>query len=191
MLSVERQIGIHLGQVGISHVVRYLYALSKINPGDKVLDVFCGTGYGARMMGELAKVTAFDKCGEFVAHKNVEFITATYTIVNISGRFNLITCFEAIEHVPRSMARNLMKDMMEWLEPDGTILISSPNQIFYPFDKYKIEHHFFHYTPKEMEADLKLAGLDVIQWKCQKSKGISRLEDGTDGRYMIAEVKKV
>ena len=32
-----------------NHLIRYQYALSLIKPGDLVLDVACGSGYGSKM----------------------------------------------------------------------------------------------------------------------------------------------
>jgi len=190
VLNVERQVGLTIDKAGITHAIRYLFASSFIEKEDEVLDVFCGTGYGSRYMAQFAKVTAFDKYEPLWPHPNVTFITAHYPDITLDKTFDLITCFEAIEHVDPLTARTLLSSIWGWTKEDGTLLISSPNQEYYPYDD-AIEHHFFHYTPQGLERDLNAAGFSIVEWKNQPAKGSTRLNSGPGGKYMIAVCERV
>lgn len=176
----ERQAGIEP-----SHIARYILAKSFIENGSDVLDAFCGTGYGSRMLSTGNRVVCFDKFNHENTESNVEFIQATYPDITFGKQFDTIVCFEAIEHLPRELSKNLLQDFRKWLRPYGQLFISSPNQLNYPFDAKKIEHHYFHYKPEEMENDLNNAGFKVDRWWNQKQKFSFKLDDGYDGRYMI------
>jgi 2-polyprenyl-3-methyl-5-hydroxy-6-metoxy-1,4-benzoquinol methylase len=170
----------------ISHLMRYMLAKTYIRKGDKVLDVFCGTGYGSEVMVDIAEVTAFDKFRSKAINKRVNFINAEYPNISFDTQFDLITCFEAIEHIPRVLAKSLLKDIRKWLRNRGELFISSPNKNHFPYDAEKIKHHYFHYDPHEMETDLNSAGFEVKEWFSQREKFVSRIDAGYDGRYMIA-----
>lgn len=131
-------------QVIYEHYHRYAFA-SEFADGKRVLDLASGEGYGAAM---LARVAA-DVVGVDIDESSVEHARYTYSAVrNLRferasitdsdsfrefGTFDLITCFEALEHV--SEQEQLLQIVTEHLRPDGLFLVSTPD-----VDVYTHEH---------------------------------------------------
>ncbi len=110
------------GQTG--HVERYQWAAGFIHPGDVVIDVACGIGYGAEVLKDTECVywgvdrpgvpsATFAPFGYFI-----ETDVDTWTP---RMRFDVVVCFETLEHVryPARLARILSKARRE-------ILVSVP-----------------------------------------------------------------
>jgi len=117
------------------HVPRYALA-QPLAAGKTVLDFGCGTGYGAAMMAETAAhVTGLDIDASALA-----FARATHRADNLAFRchddlgaslpeasFDLVTCFEMIEHVDFATQQRVVASIARLLRPDGLFLISTPN----------------------------------------------------------------
>ena len=100
--------------------------------GVSVLDVGCGKGaFSRRLMSAGAKVSGIDITDEFVevAARNVpaaEFKAASATDIPFeSGSFDLVFCFEVLEHVPDT--EKAIAEMVRVLKPGGRILIIDKN----------------------------------------------------------------
>ena len=86
--------------------------------------------------------------------KNVKFekkdaLKLTYK----KGSFNKIFCFDVIEHVPKTDANNLMKNMAKMLKKDGWLCLTTPNRREITgriFGHKIIDKHYYEYTPKEL-----------------------------------------
>ncbi|MBS7696844.1 MULTISPECIES: class I SAM-dependent methyltransferase [unclassified Chelatococcus] len=132
------------------HVARYLLAASLCN-GKRVLDVACGEGYGASFLraNGAAMVVGVDIAQEAIEAANTRFACPGITFVagdalspatfDGHGPFDLITCFETIEHV--SDATRLLENLRALLAPDGAIIISCPNDAI---DASRGVHNPFH-----------------------------------------------
>jgi 2-polyprenyl-3-methyl-5-hydroxy-6-metoxy-1,4-benzoquinol methylase len=48
-------------------------------------------------------------------------------IPEFPGTFDLVTCFETFEHVPRTMAAQFMQNLFNWTAPGGLCFFSTPN----------------------------------------------------------------
>lgn len=117
------------------HLPRYRFA-SKLADGGRVLDFGCGTGYGAALLAEVAqKVTGID-IDEAALHWATEvhrnprlgFERRSDLAKGMQSRsFDLITCFEMIEHVAEDMQIELISNFANLLAPGGKLLISTPN----------------------------------------------------------------
>jgi len=138
------------------HLHRYAFA-SKFTFDKKVLDLACGEGYGVNILARNAKsVTGIDYDEKTINHakktykqKNIEFLKGSITDVPIkdSKLFDVIVCFEAIEHVDEQ--EKVLQEVKRLLKEDGIFLISTPNKIVY--DSEQIEPNPFH--KKELTMD--------------------------------------
>ena len=138
------------------HLHRYYYA-SQFVSGKTVLDLGSGEGYGSAILARTAsKVTGVDISSDAVEHArnrygypNLEFLTGSMTAVPvpISHQFDLVTCFEAIEHIEKQ--HELLGEIARMLKPDGILIVSTPNKSAYD-ESIQAENEFH---VKELEFD--------------------------------------
>jgi 2-polyprenyl-3-methyl-5-hydroxy-6-metoxy-1,4-benzoquinol methylase len=137
------------------HLARYEWA-SALAPARRVLDAGCGTGYGSRILSTAGArhVLGADIAAAVVeaarAHESdcLEFAQADIArLPYADGSFDLITCFEVIEHVPEPGA--VLAELARVLAPGGVLAISSPNADRYPQGN---PHHLREFTTGEFEA---------------------------------------
>src|SRR5262245_4798025 len=94
--------------IAYEHLHRYAYAAT-LAEGKRVLDLACGEGYGAKMLAAAAtSVVGIDIDENVVRHAtekygstNLTFIAGSITDIPIRDdhSFDVIVCFEAIEHI--------------------------------------------------------------------------------------------
>jgi len=138
------------------HLHRYLYA-SQFVSGKTVLDLASGEGYGSNLLAETAeKVVAIDIDSTTIDHArgrylrpNLKFMVGTITEVPVqeSACFDVVVCFEAIEHIEDH--DKFLSEVCRLLKPDGVLLVSTPNKKVY--DESIQEENKFHV--KELEFD--------------------------------------
>jgi SAM-dependent methyltransferase len=126
-----------LEQIYAEHMSRYAFA-SQLAGGGHVLDVGCGCGYGAHYLGTSGAdlVVGFDLSSEAIRYAkeryggpNVQFaVMDTYSLA-FDGAFDLVTCFEVIEHV--EFPERALREIHTVLTKDGVLLISTPNKLNY------------------------------------------------------------
>jgi 2-polyprenyl-3-methyl-5-hydroxy-6-metoxy-1,4-benzoquinol methylase len=125
-------------EIHYEHLHRYYFA-SQFVAGKKVLDLASGEGYGCAILSEkAAQVVGIDLDQKTIEHAtnryplpNVQFIEGTIIDVPIKGEklFDVITCFEAIEHIEEH--EKLLSEVKRLLKDDGIFIISSPNKLLY------------------------------------------------------------
>jgi 2-polyprenyl-3-methyl-5-hydroxy-6-metoxy-1,4-benzoquinol methylase len=113
------------------------YALARTLATDKqVLDFGCGSGYGAAMLAEVAaNVTGLDIDAQAHnwarnCHNNtrLRFHLCDDLGASLTPKsFDLVTCFEMIEHVDHAVQRSTIASIARLLRDDGILLISTPN----------------------------------------------------------------
>ena len=143
--------------VHAEHVARYLWA-AELSPGRTVLDAGCGTGYGAAILAKAkpARLVAIDiseaavsetasRVGPFAEVSQADVCELPFG----DATFDLIVCFEVIEHVQDSS--RAVKELARVLRPDGALLVSSPNPRVYPPGN---PHHVHEFVPEELRAVL-------------------------------------
>ena len=131
----ERMIPTKAGEVSFvfsRHQFAYRYAQQFV--GDKdVLDAGAGTGYGAKLLGEVAKsVLGIDYSSEAVAYStthysatNVRYTQADIEDISFASQFDVAVSFQAIEHLKDPS--DFLSRLRRAVRPGGLILITTPN----------------------------------------------------------------
>lgn len=138
-------------EIQYEHEHRYQLAAALVQ--DKaVLDIGCGEGYGSQFLASnAAHVTGIDVDVAAIEHARARYRShgarlkfehissdALYPFENQS--FDVITCFEVIEHLPSHEL--LLSEARRLLKPDGVFLVSTPDRKTYSDDRnYKNEFH--------------------------------------------------
>jgi len=121
------------------HMQRYALA-RRFARGLQVLDCACGEGYGtAYIAQEAVHVTGLDisieaitQCREtFIGVDNIDFQIADMAHIPFpEASFDLVVCFEAIEHVDTDKQDRALAEMRRVLKPEeGILLISTPDRL--------------------------------------------------------------
>jgi len=121
---------------GYEHIHRYLFTLPFIK-GKRVLDLASGEGYGANLLAkEALEVVGIDISDEAVAHanriyakENLSFKTGSIEAIPLDTLFDVVVCFEAIEHIQHQ--DQLCKEVKRLLKKEGIFLVSTPNKWVY------------------------------------------------------------
>ncbi len=125
-------------QLVYEHLHRYHFA-AQVVAGKRVLDLASGEGFGAAILAEhAAEIVGVD-----VDPRTIEHSRRTYGRRNLSfvegsmvdrptlpdGPFDVVTCFEAIEHVADH--DGLLDAVQSLLAEDGLLLLSTPDRDVY------------------------------------------------------------
>jgi ubiquinone/menaquinone biosynthesis C-methylase UbiE len=140
------------------HRGRYLWG-AQLASGLKVLDAGCGTGYGLRILKEAGaaqtvgvdvSADAVAQASEAMSDEHIEVLQADLKELPFSdGEFDLIVCFEVIEHVPEREV--ILDELARVLAADGVLCISTPNRNVYPQGN---PYHLHEYEPDEFAQAL-------------------------------------
>lgn len=134
-------------EIHYEHLHRYLFARHFIEDKN-VLDLACGEGYGSFLLSQKAKMVvgididknAIEHAKNKYSKNNLTYLEASFFEVPCrSMSFDIIVCFEAIEHVNNHS--DLLREIIRLLSPDGFLLISTPNRIEYS-DKLQYSNPF-------------------------------------------------
>jgi glycosyltransferase involved in cell wall biosynthesis/SAM-dependent methyltransferase len=117
------------------HIARYSFA-AQVSAGKRVLDVGCGVGYGSHLLARAGadEVLAFDiseaavaHAREFYAHPRIKHFVGSAEDLFLAAKFDLITCFELIEHVNRQ--HRVLEQLAAALSERGMLVISTPRRL--------------------------------------------------------------
>lgn len=139
------------------HLSRYAWA-APLAQGRYVLDAGCGLAYGSAMLAEAGAraVTGVDRAeaileaararvGDTVRLQTADLLDLPFA----DGEFELVACFEVIEHVEDPLA--VLDELRRVLTPDGLLAISSPNR---NRSQGNNPHHQHEFEPDELEREL-------------------------------------
>lgn len=120
------------------HFPRYAL-VEQLAKGARALDFGCGTGYGTAKLGEVAdSVVGIDISDEAIqwarqTHRNPKLtfdIRADLGQGLPQGSFDLVTCFEMIEHVDHATQIATVSSIANLLTTSGKLVISTPDPAF-------------------------------------------------------------
>jgi len=124
--------------IAYEHLHRYAFA-SQFVEGKRVLDLATGEGYGASLLARKASsVLGIDLDQATIRHAsdkydqaNLRFLVGAITQVPLpeSRCFDVIVCFEAIEHIEEH--EPLLEEIKRLLVDDGLLIVSTPNKVVY------------------------------------------------------------
>ena len=147
------------------HEARYEFA-AQYAAGARVLDIACGTGYGAPRLLQAGAVsyTGVDLSADAIAHAKKHYASDKARFLAASaaehlfnaGSFDLICSFETIEHLDTADRAAYLFNLSEYLRPGGTLLLSTPNkQITSPFTRRPLNpFHVLEFTKGQLLAEV-------------------------------------
>ncbi|HET7656809.1 MAG TPA: class I SAM-dependent methyltransferase [Bacillales bacterium] len=121
----------------LEHIARYYFSTPYIK--GRVLDISCGTGYGAQMVAKVCKkeverVVAVDNQPDVLEyargryhHPLIEWVEADALAPDLPerlGTFDTILSFETIEHLQDD--KLFINHLQRMLNPGGTLILSTP-----------------------------------------------------------------
>jgi ubiquinone/menaquinone biosynthesis C-methylase UbiE len=130
----------------IEQLVRAEYIVKQgIISNRSVLDVGCGTGYTCyyfSQFGKPANVNGLEIDRDLVDTMRKLNSDRTVSFDYYRGgsfpykdqSFDVVTCFEVIEHVPSSEQKDILSEMSRVVKPDGVVIVSTPNKTVYSPD---------------------------------------------------------
>jgi SAM-dependent methyltransferase len=135
--------------VHAEHLVRYRLA-GQLAPSRRVLDAACGEGYGTALLAAAGarSATGVDIDSSSVEHarkrhSGPEFVAADVRALPFGdGAFDLVVCFETIEHVADQEA--VLEELRRVMAADGLLLVSTPNKHQYLVQNEFHRREFFH-----------------------------------------------
>ncbi|MGK7346371.1 MAG: class I SAM-dependent methyltransferase [Candidatus Nitrospinota bacterium M3_3B_026] len=138
------------GYISSQHVERYRFALSRLRPGMKVLDMACGAGYGTMMLasrGVRAVGADYDERAVRTARalwgKPVFIRADALDLPFRDGAFDAVVSFETVEHTTEG--ERFLAEIHRALRPGGTLILSTPNIKYTAHPPY----HLKEYEPDE------------------------------------------
>ncbi|GIV17558.1 MAG: hypothetical protein KatS3mg022_2993 [Armatimonadota bacterium] len=135
--------GFAWNELYIHSAKRYLFASERVQ-GMRVLDLGCGTGYGAKILARrAAQVVAADVDGfplqygertypdEKIQRVRIAPISDVQGLPFEDKSFDAVVSFEVIEHVPVAQMEAFFAEIARVLKPDGVVILSTPNKHVY------------------------------------------------------------
>jgi SAM-dependent methyltransferase len=161
------------------HHARYRFAAQHV-AGRRVLDAGCGVGWGTELLLDAGARSAVgvDIAPDAVRSAQARAARGRFVVGDLldlpfaRASFDLVTCFEAIEHV--ADASKALDELRRVLTPDGLLVVSSPNPAVYPAGN---PFHVRELTPDELHAELQSRFTSAVLWR-QYDLAASVLTDG-------------
>lgn len=174
------------GRRAEAHCARYEFAAQFVRPNDRVLDLACGMGYGARTIAlgsDAATVLGLDNCPFAVAYatanygdSRVSFATAdAQNLAEIpDASIDLVVSMETLEHLPEP--ERFLAEVWRVLTPGGRVIVSVPHDWTDETGRDPNPHHLHVYTWPKVSSQLGQKFLVEQRWS-QVAGGGMKLAD--------------
>lgn len=168
----------------------YEFARRQFGPGDKVLDIACGDGYGCRILSERAgAVLGIDINAELIAANgndsrggNISYaVDNAFGLSLPDGAVTGVTAMELIEHLPVDKVDTFAREVRRVLAPGGSFICSTPQNSH--GDIPVVPWHVKEYSAPELRAILERHFASV---KILSSKSGGPLTESETGQKMVA-----
>jgi len=122
-------------RIEADHIERYRFA-SRFAAGKSILDIACGVGYSGPKFIEAGALSyngvdinekLIDYAKKYYGSDLISYSVGDITTFNNNKMYDLITCYETIEHVKNYEAA--IQNLHSLLKSGGMLFISSPNRI--------------------------------------------------------------
>jgi 2-polyprenyl-3-methyl-5-hydroxy-6-metoxy-1,4-benzoquinol methylase len=126
---------VDMASVIARHRGRYHLVAAYCRPGQQVLDVPCGSGYGREvLLSQRIAYRGIDRdpatveYAQYVyGYDGAQFEVGDLTALNAGQqRYDVIACIEGIEHINRDQQLVALAALYKGLKPGGVLVISSP-----------------------------------------------------------------
>lgn len=180
------------------HLARYRFAADRVDSG-QVLDIACGTGYGTRLLADVAgQAIGADNSIVAIRHAKRTYGSSTcrFSRADIlqlgfaDGVFDAVVSLETVEHLDDS--KRYFREVARVLGDHGVLVISAPNrEVHSPGRNTPIHRwHCFEPTLDEFQALLVSSGFAVrtLVGQASKSDQGRQLQHTRQGRVLPAVV---
>ncbi len=168
-LQADRQLHMDMlrevGRRGDAHVVRYHKAAEHVRPGDAVLDLACGYGYGSHVLfqqSQAASVLGMDLDASAIEYARANYARGDrvrFEVGNaqqLSGladdSIDFVATFETIEHLPEPAL--YLDELRRVLKPSGRVFVCAPNDWSDETGEDPNPHHLHVYTWERLKREL-------------------------------------
>lgn len=141
-----------------AHIERYVWA-QQFCKDRNVLDAACGTGYGTKILAEVAKhVHGVDKSADAIQYAWAYYAVpnngfeerSVYAISRIKSPIERVVSFETIEHLRRP--ERFVREVYKTLPDNGIFIVSAPES-----GENKSYWHFWDFTKQALGDVLSIA----------------------------------
>ncbi len=149
------------------HEAAYEFLLPYL-PGQTVLEIGCGEGYGTALLaGAARRLVALDYDVATIAHAAARYRDATFVRANLaalpvrSAAFDVLASLQVIEHVWDH--GQFVAECVRALRPGGRLLISTPNRLTFSagHDSPVNPFHTHEFVADELAGLLRRGGAEV------------------------------
>lgn len=195
----ERQAAPDWSGIRADHTSRYELACNFIPDDAAVLDICCGVGYGSKILAEKTNcksVQSVDKSEDAINYGRTYYSDPKITF-HCSDcfeaplekeSFDAIVSFETVEHIQEDKA--FIERLHTLLKPNGTLILSTPNEELMPYHIDKFPFHFRHYTPNELKTFIESSGFSIENVYSNAHRKSKEVIDGWNGPFNIVISKK-
>lgn len=123
---------------------------SRIKPGDSVLDYGCGDGKFLNDLRVNCKKTGYEPYMPAMSSNTVEIYNSMDSLKKFTsdhGKFDVIVCFEVLEHLNEKNQLKELAEMRSLLKEDGNIVLSVPIEIGLATIIKNFRRMHLHYSP--------------------------------------------